>query len=129
MLETQLQEWISPQEASLVMSVRRGIYVSPDDIKQLRNQGRFEDGTFINVSKRNTIYKRSMIERFEGPKKRSKEISKEGEERFIEVVARWLWEFPKTIQELENQGYTIPLKNAALLLVPRIEEKQANPKK
>lgn len=118
----QLTEWISPQEASLIMSIKRGVYVSPDDIKQLRNDGKLPDGSFLRISNRNTIYKRSAIENYAGLNKRTlKEID-------TNTVAVWLWEFEETVNALERQGFTIPYKQEAEQLVPVIKAKQTNPK-
>lgn len=118
----QLPEWISPQEASLVMSIMRGVYISSDDIKQLRNDGRLPDDSYIRVSKRNTIYKRSAIEAFSGLNKRApKEVD-------ANIMAVWLWEFEETVNVLESQGYAIPSRKAAEQMVPIIRAKQANPK-
>lgn len=117
-----LPEWIGPLEASLEMSIRRGIYISPDDIKQLRNKKRLPEGSYLTVSNRSTIYQRQTIRDFQGLKKR--EVVPIGKD----LVVNWLWEFPKTIQALEQEGYNIPHKEEALIeLEQQRENKQKNP--
>lgn len=122
MSKKQLAEWISPQEASLIMSIRRRVYVSPDDIKQLRNDGRLPDGSYQRISNRNTIYQRHAIENFTGLNKRTlREID-------AHMMAVWLWEFEETVNTLASQGYDIPYRKEAEQIVPLIRAKQANPK-
>lgn len=120
MSKNKLNEWIGPLEASLEMSIRGGCYISPDDIKQARE--RLPKGSYIPVSKRASIYKRDSIKEFTINKRDSKLPNKD-------VVASWLWEFPKTVKHLEQEGFSIPHKEVAQnLLEQQRANKQKNPK-
>lgn len=122
MLHTKLNEWISPLEASLEMSIRKGCYISPDDIKQAR--GRLPEGSYISISKRGSVYKRESIRNFTINKQKAKQ-----EKPSTEVVASWLWEFPETVKQLEEEKFFIPNKEDALKLLKEQEaNKQKNPK-
>ncbi len=119
-----LKEWITPLEASLEMSVRKGYYVSPDDIKQLRNAGRLPESAYMVVSKRASIYSRQAIRDFTGSFNKREQRPPE-----IATVAAWLWEFPETIAALEKEGLALPLKDAGLALLKEQEyQKQYNPR-
>jgi hypothetical protein len=123
MSQKQLSEWISPLEAALEMSVRGGCYISPDDIKQARK--RLPEGAHIPVSKRASVYRRENIRDLKINKREQEQPSKE-------VVVSWLWEFPETIQQLEQEGFTIPHKEEALIELEKQranKQKNPNPKK
>lgn len=120
MAKNHLAEWISPLEASLEMSIRKGCYISPDDLKQARK--RFPEGAYIPVSKRASVYKRSLIRKLTINKRDERPPSQE-------VVVSWLWEFPETITSLEQEGYAIPHKEEAqTVLEAQKTSKQHNPK-
>lgn len=122
MTQTKLNEWISPLEASLEMSIRKGYYILPDDIKQARR--RLPEGSHIAISKRGSVYKRESIKDFTINKQKAKQ-----EKPNKDIVATWLWEFPDTIEQLEEEGFSIPNKEDALsLLKEQKANKQKNPK-
>lgn len=120
MSQQKLAEWISPLEAALEMSIRGDCYISPDDIKQARK--RFPDGSYIPVSKRASVYKRSSIQGLKINKREKGEPP-------VETVVSWLWEFPETIEVLEQEGFFIPRKEEAqIILDAQRSRKQSNPK-
>ncbi len=117
--QPELTDWISPQEASLEMSIKENAYVSPDDIKQLRLTGKLNQESYMHVSSRLTLYLRKAMREFDQFQKRET-----GEKTFDpKIVATWLEMFPKTIQQLESDGHIIPRKEEAAKLV------QERPKK
>ncbi|MBA2681044.1 MAG: hypothetical protein H0U76_21940 [Ktedonobacteraceae bacterium] len=111
-------EWISPLEASLEASIRAGILISQDDIKQLRNKGKIPDAYTQRVSNRLTLYSRQYLlsPDFRLPAKR---VSNPIEP---DHVATWLEEYPQTVARLEQEGFTLPHKELALAV---IEERRA----
>lgn len=124
MSKQKLKEWITPLEASLEMSVRKGYYVSPDDIKQLRSTERLPESAYMVVSKRASIYNRQAIRDFTGSFNK-----REQREPEAATVSSWLWEFPETIAALEKEGFSIPLKDEGLAVLKEQEQqKQYNPR-
>jgi hypothetical protein len=120
MSQIKLAEWISPLEAALEMSIRGACYISPDDIKQARK--RLPEGSYIPVSKRASVYKRDSIQKLKINKREQGEPT-------VETVVSWLWEFPGTIEVLEQEGFSIPHKEEAQTMLERQRSnKQQNPK-
>jgi len=113
-------EWITPLEASLEVSIRKGFFVSPDDLKQLRNTGKIDKQYIKHASKRLTLYDRSFIvEQLPTPTKR--------QERPVEAkdVADWLEDCAETIGILLRQGFHIPdIEKAQRLVKEREQERQ-----
>lgn len=96
-------EWITPLEASLEISIRKGHFVSPDDLKQLRNKGKIDKQYLLRVSNEITLYKRDFIvSDLPAPNKRTKQDAP------VEYVAKWLEEYPETIVALMRDGFVIP---------------------
>lgn len=116
---SQTTEWITPLEASLEVSVRKGFFVSPDDLKQLRNTGKIDKQYVKHASKRLTLYDRSFIvAELPAPTKRH--------EPAIEAkhVADWLEDCTETIGSLLKQGFRIPDLEAAQCIVREREEER-----
>lgn len=122
--QPKMADWITPQEASLEMSIRPkgNAYVSPDDIKQLRLNGKLSEKSYMQVSRRLTLYLRKDMRELDKFQKRET-----GDETFDpNIVATWLEVFPKTIQQLEATGRTIPHKSEAMRIV---QERLGTPSK
>lgn len=125
MPQKKLEEWISPQEASLVMSLLKGVYISPDDIKQARKK--LSEHDFIQASEKNTVYRRKAIEQLE-IKKRYHDtffgsvVQDRYKRQPVEIVAGWLGEFPHTIQHMEARGYKVPMKEEATQILKNKKE-------
>lgn len=121
MPQKRLEEWISPQEASLVMSLLRGVYISPDDIKQARRKKLSEDD-YIQPSETNTVYRREAIEQLEIRKRHSGAffgpvVQDKYKRQPVDIIANWLKEFPHTIEYMEARGYKVPMKEEALRIL------------
>lgn len=61
--------WITPSEAASEMSNRAGYKISPDDIKQLRHEGKIKRTKRLN--NRITLYHIDEIQIVKPPKKRN----------------------------------------------------------
>ena len=114
-------EWITPLEASLEVSVRSGVFISPDDIKQLRNRGRITEEHTQRLSNRLTLYSRQHLlsPELKMPAKRNSPIQ-------AEHVATWLEEYPERVTSLEGEGFTIPCKEEALQIIPQRQANRVN---
>ncbi len=114
-------EWITPLEASLEASVRSGVFISPDDIKQLRNRGRIAEEHTQRLSNRLTLYSRQYLlsPELKMPTKRNSPIK-------AEHVATWLEEYPGRVEALESEGFTIPCKEEAIALIPQRQASRVN---
>lgn len=112
----QTTEWITPLEASLEVSIRKGFFVSPDDLKQLRNTGKIDAQYVRHASKQLTLYDRNfIIEQLPAPTKR--------QDSSIEPihVAHWLENCAPTIGLLLREGFQIPHLVAAQEVVKKRE--------
>jgi hypothetical protein len=108
MEKTAERDWITPLEASLEMSIRNGIFISPDDIKQMRLHDRLDEQAIMRVSNRLSLYDREYIaQRAPIPNKRGRTTIESTD------VATWIEEYPQTIQRLEEEGFSIPDKEDA----------------
>lgn len=113
-------EWITPLEASLEVSIRKGFFVSPDDLKQLRNRGKIDKQYVRHASKRLTLYDRAFIvEQLPAPTKHQ-DSPIEGKH-----VADWLEDCSETVGSLLAQGFSVPcLEDAQRIIKERQTERR-----
>lgn len=114
-----MTDWITPSEASLEVSIRKGFFVSPDDLKQLR-KNKIGENYVKRLSKRVVLYDRNFIvEQLPAPHKRVMHPIEP------EHIANWLEEHPQVIIALVTSGLRVPhLDQANEILAQRIKQRR-----
>lgn len=119
-----MTEWIASLEACLEISIRKGFYVSPDDLRQLRNKHKIDEQYINQLSKRIVLYdRRYIVEHLPAPHKRVEHKLEP------EHIATWLELYPQTIINLLKSGLYVPhMDDAGKIVAQRIKDREKTKK-
>lgn len=119
-------DWITPQEASLEVSIRLGRLVTSDDLRQLKRTGKIPEEYTKHFSRQITLYQRDYILR-ELPAPTPK-VTKGAKEIDVNHVVFWLENYGPSVDALLKKGFTIKCLEDARKEVRNREERKRQSK-